>query len=105
MNPTAASVVTTAPRDIHGPESFDDALKKFGFNDTWLRGWIVGTLDSLYDRTGWDGAVFWIPPYEGYVAVGQPQVRTAYIRRDSIQYPDQGEWPIIRYPSAPVGRT
>lgn len=98
MDSPVASVVTATPRDAPGPESFDAALKLFGLNDAWLRGWIVGTLDSLYDRTGWESAVFWIPPYEGYVAVGHPHVRTAYVRRDSIQYPDRGDWPIIRYP-------
>ncbi len=98
MESTAASVVSATPREVTGPESFDDALRAFGLDDVWLRGWIVGTLDSLYDRTGWESAVFWIPPYKGYVAVGYPQVRTAYVRRDSIQYHAQDDWPIIRFP-------
>src|SRR4051794_15299027 len=99
MDSTQSSVVAATPRDPGGPETFDDALRLFGLDDAWLRGWIVGTLDSLYDRTGWESAEFWIPPYKGYVAVGHPRVRTAYVRRDSIQYPDRGDWPIIRYPS------
>ncbi|WP_285104057.1 hypothetical protein [Promicromonospora sp. MEB111] len=99
MNSTAASVVTTTPRDVDGPESFDDALRVFGLDDAWLRGWIVATVDSLYDRTGWKSAVFWIPTYKGYVAVGYPRVRTAYVRRDSVQYPAVDGWPVIQYPS------
>ncbi|MFI2362640.1 hypothetical protein [Promicromonospora sp. NPDC019610] len=98
MDSTAASVASATPRDVDGPDSFDDALKLFGLDDAWLRGWIVGTLDSLYDRASWESSVFWIPPYKGYVAVGRPRVRTAYIRRDSIQYPAGDDWPIIRYP-------
>ncbi len=96
------SVAETTPRYNHGPQTFDAALREFGFDDPWLRGWLAGTIDSLYGRAGWEGEQFWIPPHARYVAAGQPRKVRAYIRHDSIEHPNGGDWSRIDYPSSPT---
>ena len=109
MSLTRYSVADTTPRYGHGPRTFDDAMKDFGFDEPWLRTWLVDAIDGLDGGAGWGGHQFWTPPYRGYIAVGQPRDETGtkwgvgvYLRRRSLQYPDGGKWPTVYYPTAPA---
>lgn len=75
-----------------------------------MRTWIVDAVDGLDSGAGWGGSQFWIPPYRGYVAVGEPTNEAAtrwsvgvYVRRGSLQYPDGGAWPTVHYPPRSAG--
>lgn len=106
--------MTSARRSVAELEGFEDALKKFGINDLWLRQWIIRLIDSesASDRPdAWRAAeirrahTYWIPPSGGYLAVGylanrddsvDPPTpagwrRSAVITRTSVRFPDYRE--------------